>query len=124
MQKSSIGQGLYVILLLAFLALTTSAYSSLGFPRNCTLDRSYLKRQSNHSATSAVSTCLEEWFEELMVGWLGSVALGDVVQQFFQVFGVHFHGGGQFVKVVAPCQVIPSAGEHLSGWYVSDSLVL
>jgi hypothetical protein len=30
-QKSSIGQGLYPILLLALLALTTSAYSSLGF---------------------------------------------------------------------------------------------
>ncbi len=58
------------------------------------------------------------------MGWLGSVASGDVVQQFFQVFGVHFHGGGQFVNVVASCRVIPSAGERLSGWYVSDSLVL
>jgi hypothetical protein len=45
------------------------------------------------------STCLEEWFEELMVGRLNSVASGDVVQQFFQVFGVHFHGGGQFVNI-------------------------
>jgi hypothetical protein len=40
------------------------------------------------------SNCLEEWFKELMVGWLDSVALGDAVQQLFQVFGVHFHGWG------------------------------
>jgi hypothetical protein len=50
-------------------------------------------------ADSYFSTCLEEWFEELMVGWLNSVALGDTVQKFFQVFGVHFHGGGQFVNI-------------------------
>jgi hypothetical protein len=25
------------------------------------------------------NTCLEEWFKEFMVGWLDSVALGDVV---------------------------------------------
>ncbi len=47
-------------------------------------------------ADSYFSTCLEEWFKELMVGRLNSVASGDAVQQFFQVFGVHFHGGGQF----------------------------
>jgi hypothetical protein len=42
---------------------------------------------------------LEEWFDELMVGWLDSVALGDTVQQLFQVFGVHFHWGGQYVNI-------------------------
>jgi hypothetical protein len=25
--------------------------------------------------------------------------LGDAVQQLFQVFGVHFHGGGQYVDI-------------------------
>ncbi len=50
-------------------------------------------------ADSYVSTCLEEWFEELMVGWLNSVASGGAVQQLFQVFGVHFHGGGQFANI-------------------------
>jgi hypothetical protein len=34
-------------------------------------------------AVSYFSTCLEEWFEELMVGWLNSVASGDAVQQLF-----------------------------------------
>jgi hypothetical protein len=34
-------------------------------------------------ADSYFSTCLEEWFEELMVGQLNSVALGDAVQQLF-----------------------------------------
>ncbi len=45
------------------------------------------------------SNCLQEWFEELMVGWLDSVALVDTVQQLFQVFGVHFHGRGQYVNI-------------------------
>jgi hypothetical protein len=45
------------------------------------------------------SNCLEEWFEELMVGRLDSVALGDAVQQLFQVFGVYFHGRGQYVNI-------------------------
>ncbi len=34
-----------------------------------------------------------------MVSWLDSVVLGDAVQQLFQVFGVHFHGGGQYVNI-------------------------
>ncbi len=38
------------------------------------------------------NNCLEEWFDMLMVGPLDSIALGDAVQQFFRVFGVHFHG--------------------------------
>jgi hypothetical protein len=50
-------------------------------------------------ADSYFSTCLEDWFEELMVGRLNSIALGDAVQQLFQVFGVHFHGGGQFDNI-------------------------
>ncbi len=40
------------------------------------------------------NNCFKEWFNKLMVGWLDSVALGDAVQQLFQVFKVHFHGGG------------------------------
>jgi hypothetical protein len=46
MQKPSISQGLYPILLLALLASTTSTYTSLGVPRIRTPDLSYLKRQS------------------------------------------------------------------------------
>jgi hypothetical protein len=45
------------------------------------------------------SDCLEEWFDELMVGQMDSVTLGDAVQQFFQVFGVRFHGGGQYCNI-------------------------
>ncbi len=43
--------------------------------------------------------CLEEWFDELMVGRLDSAASGDVVLQLFQVFGVHFYDGGQYVNI-------------------------
>ncbi len=39
-----------------------------------------------------------------MVGPLDSVALGDAVQQLFQVFGVHFHGGGQYVNIYPFCK--------------------
>jgi hypothetical protein len=35
-------------------------------------------------ADSYFSTCLEEWFEELMGGWLNSVALGDAVARQWQ----------------------------------------
>jgi hypothetical protein len=45
------------------------------------------------------NNCLEEWFDELMVVRLDSVPSGDAVQQLFQVFGVHFHGGGQYVNI-------------------------
>ncbi len=45
------------------------------------------------------SQCLEEWFDQLIVGQLKCVALGDAVQRFFWVFGVHFQGGGQFVNI-------------------------
>ncbi len=45
------------------------------------------------SAKLHFNNCLEEWFDKLMVGWLDSVASGDTVQQLFQMFGVHFHGG-------------------------------
>jgi hypothetical protein len=54
MQKPSVGQGLYPILLLALSASTTSAFTSLGVSQESSPDLSYLKRQSNHSATSAV----------------------------------------------------------------------
>ncbi len=50
--------------------------------------------------------CLEEWFEELMVGWLDSVASGDVVQQLFQVFGVHIHGGDSTLIFIFSASVI------------------
>jgi hypothetical protein len=57
----------------------------------------------NHSeypgAKLHFSNCLEEWFKELMVGWLDSVPSGGAVQQLFQVFGVHFHGGGQYIII-------------------------
>jgi hypothetical protein len=36
-----------------------------------------------------------------MVGWLNSVALGDAVQQFFQVFGVHFHSMGGDISLIS-----------------------
>jgi hypothetical protein len=45
------------------------------------------------------NNCLEEWFDELRVGQLVSVALVDAVQQLFQVFGVQFHQGGQYVNI-------------------------
>ncbi len=34
-----------------------------------------------------------------MVGWLDSVALGDAVQCLFQVFGVYFYGGRQYINI-------------------------
>ncbi len=30
---------------------------------------------------------------------MDSVTSGDAVQQLFRVFGVHFHGGGQYVNI-------------------------
>ncbi len=33
------------------------------------------------------------------MGWLDSVASGDAVQLLFQVFGVYFHEGGQYVNI-------------------------
>jgi hypothetical protein len=44
-------------------------------------------------ADSYFSTCLKEWFEELMVGRLNSVALGDAVQQFFKCLRCTSMGG-------------------------------
>ncbi len=38
--------------------------------------------------------CLKEWFDKLKVGQLECITLWDAVQQFFLVFGVHFHWGG------------------------------
>jgi hypothetical protein len=43
------------------------------------------------------SECLEEWFDQLMVGQLDCVALGDAVQRFFWLFGVPFHGEGSML---------------------------
>ncbi len=54
MQKPSVSQGLYPILLLALLALTTSAYTSLGVSQDSNLQPQLLKVSVYHSATSAV----------------------------------------------------------------------
>jgi hypothetical protein len=52
-QKPSVSQGLYPILLLAVLALTTSAYTSLSVSQNLNPQRQLLKASVYHSATSA-----------------------------------------------------------------------
>jgi hypothetical protein len=43
--------------------------------------------------------CLDEWFRELMVGQLDFVASWGAVQWLFQLFGVHFHGDGQYFRM-------------------------
>jgi hypothetical protein len=53
-QKPSASQGLYPILLLALLALMTSAYTSLGVSQDSNPQRQLLKASVYHSATSAV----------------------------------------------------------------------
>jgi hypothetical protein len=52
-QKPSISQGLYPILLLALLALTTSTYTSLGVSQDSNPRPQLLKASVSHSATSA-----------------------------------------------------------------------
>ncbi len=52
-QKPSVSQGLYPILLLALLALTTSAYTSLGISQDSNPQPQLLKASVYHSATSA-----------------------------------------------------------------------
>ncbi len=54
MQKPSISQGLYPILLLALLALTTSTYTSLSVSQDSNPQRQLLKASVYHSATSTV----------------------------------------------------------------------
>jgi hypothetical protein len=54
MQKPSVSQGLYPILLLALSALTTSAYTSLGVSQDSNPRPQLLKASVYHSATSAV----------------------------------------------------------------------
>ncbi len=56
--------GAVPILLLALLALTTSAYSSLGVSWESNPDLSYLRCWSNHSATSAVNSGLQWVFSK------------------------------------------------------------
>ncbi len=58
MQKPSISQGLYPILLLALSALTTSTYTSLGVSKDSNPQPQLLKASVYHSATSAV--CADE----------------------------------------------------------------
>ncbi len=53
-QKPSVSQGLYPILLLSLLALTTSAYTSLGVSQDPNPQRQILIASVYHSATSAV----------------------------------------------------------------------
>jgi hypothetical protein len=52
-QKPSLSQGLYPILLLALLALMTSAYTSLGVSQDLNPQRQLPKASVSHSATSA-----------------------------------------------------------------------
>jgi hypothetical protein len=54
MQKPSISQGLYPILLLALSASTTRAYTSLGVFQDSNPQRQLLEVSVYHSATSAV----------------------------------------------------------------------
>ena len=54
MQKPSVSQGLYPILLLALSALTTSAYTSHGVLQGLNPQHQLLKASVYHSATSAV----------------------------------------------------------------------
>jgi hypothetical protein len=54
MQNPSVRQGLYPILLLALLALVTSAYTSLGVSQDSNPQRQLLKASVYHSVTSAV----------------------------------------------------------------------
>ncbi len=42
--------------------------------------------------------CLEECFDQLMVGQ-DCVAWGNAVQRFFWLFKVHFHGRGWYVNI-------------------------
>jgi hypothetical protein len=55
MQKPSISQGLYPILLLALLASATSPYTNLGDSENSNPRHQLLKASVYHSATSAVT---------------------------------------------------------------------
>ncbi len=57
MQKASVSQGLYPILLLALSTLTTSAYTSLGVSQDSNPRPQLLKVSVYHSATSAVVSC-------------------------------------------------------------------
>jgi hypothetical protein len=54
MQRPSVSQGLYPILLLALLASTTSAYTSLSVSQDSNSPPQLLKVSVYHSATSAV----------------------------------------------------------------------
>jgi hypothetical protein len=66
-QKPSVSKGLYPILLLALLALTTSAYTSLGVSQDSNPQPQLLKASVYHSATSVVLQVLEGWMEELQI---------------------------------------------------------
>jgi hypothetical protein len=55
MQKPNVSQGLYPTLLLALLASTTTAYTSLGVSQDSKPQRQLLKVSVYHSATSAVA---------------------------------------------------------------------
>ncbi len=63
-QKPSISQGLYPILLLALLASTTSAYTSLGASQDSNPQPQLLKASVYHSATSAVLVLVLHMLEE------------------------------------------------------------
>jgi hypothetical protein len=42
---------------------------------------------------------MEEWFNDLMVGQLDNVVLGDAVQQLFRCLGCISMGGRQYVNI-------------------------
>jgi hypothetical protein len=56
-QKPSVSQGLYPILLLALSALTASTYTSLGVSQIRTPDVSYVKRQSTTQPHQLLNAC-------------------------------------------------------------------
>jgi hypothetical protein len=66
MQKPSISQGLYPVLLLALLALTTSAYTSLGVSQDSNPQPQLLKASIYHSATSTVLASLKWKMREFL----------------------------------------------------------
>jgi hypothetical protein len=86
-QKPSVSQGLYPILLLALLALTTSAYTSLGVSQDSNPQPQLLKASVYHSATSAVLVPCRLRFmrvQKLLV-WLDYQGAVVFVALFFQL---------------------------------------
>jgi hypothetical protein len=64
MQKPSVSQGLYPIPLLALLALTTTAYTSLSVSQDWNPQPQLLKASVYHSATSALPSRVPSVIQE------------------------------------------------------------